>query len=326
MYAHIDIFEIVKRKHGQEIIKITRNLITKDLIIKHHKIKLDINVIKKWKQEDLIPTFATVHLAIKHGTIRLKKKIARMIMDTELQNKHTEKRKLKKKILEATGKLRRKVTVIIYSTILHQINKAVMSTRHTKKINELRRRQQQIRSTQNHSTTYLKHTVCNMSSYELSDKEYTALSFGLDHHIPSKTDANLTYAEFETYYQSIIHKLSNLPETEISYLKTKLRSGCEKYNKIKIPYKESEAINRLSKKPQIIVLRQDKGRGIVIMDKVKYTEKCMKILITKQFCKLQKDPTKSIEMKIQAAVRKIKNKLQKKLHVPNRLITGKVLW
>ena len=38
----------------------------------------------------------------------------------------------------------------------------------------------------------------------------------------------------------------------------------------------------------------------------------MKILNTKQFFKLQKDPTKNIEMKIQKAVRKIKNKLSPK--------------
>ena len=40
--------------------------------------------------------------------------------------------------------------------------------------------------------------ICNMSSYELSDEEYTALSFRLDHNIPSKTDPNLIYTEFET--------------------------------------------------------------------------------------------------------------------------------
>ena len=190
-------------------------------------------------------------------------------MDAELQSKHTEKRKLKKKILEVTGRLRKKVTLIIYSTILHQINKAINSNEKaisTKKINRLRQRQQQIRLAQNHSTTYLKHTVCNMSSYELFDEECTALFFGLDQHIPSKTDANLIYTEFETYYQSIICKLTNLPETEISHLKTKLRSACEKYDTIKIPYKERELINRLSKNPRIIVLRQDRGRGIVIMD------------------------------------------------------------
>ena len=43
LFAHIDIFKIVKRTYGQEIIKITRNL--EDLISKHHKIKLDINFI-----------------------------------------------------------------------------------------------------------------------------------------------------------------------------------------------------------------------------------------------------------------------------------------
>ena len=45
------------------------------------------------------------------------------------------------------------------------------------------------------------------------------------------------------------------------------------------------------------------------MDKGKYTEKCMKILKIKKFCKLQRNPTKNIEMKIQRAVKKIKNKL-----------------
>ena len=47
LFARIDIFKIVKRTYGQEIIIITRNL--EDLISKHHKIKLDINFIKKCK-------------------------------------------------------------------------------------------------------------------------------------------------------------------------------------------------------------------------------------------------------------------------------------
>ena len=61
-----------------------------------------------------------------------------------------------------------------------------------------------------------------MSSYDLSDAEYIALFFGLYHHIPSKADAKLISIEFETYYQNIIHKLTNLPDTKISHLKTKL--------------------------------------------------------------------------------------------------------
>ena len=57
------------------------------------------------------------------------------------------------------------------------------------------------------------------------------------------------------------------------------------------------------------MLRQDKESGILVIDRTKYTEKCMDMLNTKQFRKLDKDPTKTIEVKIQRAVRKIKNHL-----------------
>ena len=51
---------------------------------------------KKKKKKNLVPTFATVNPAIKHGTLQLKKKITRTIMNAELQNKDKEKRNLKK--------------------------------------------------------------------------------------------------------------------------------------------------------------------------------------------------------------------------------------
>ena len=85
-----------------------------------------------------------------------------------------------------------------------------------------------------------------------------------------------------------------MPET------IKLRSACEKYNTIKVRYKDREVINRLSKNPHIILLRQDKVRGIYIMDKGKR----MNILNTKQFCKLQKDPTKTIEKRYKELLEK----------------------
>ena len=46
-----------------------------------------------------------------------------------------------------------------------------------------------------------------MSSYKSSYDKYTALSFGLDHHMPAKTDPNLIYTEFECYSQNILQKL-----------------------------------------------------------------------------------------------------------------------
>ena len=63
------------------------------------------------------------------------------------------------------------------------------------------------------------------------------------------------------------------------------------------------------KRNDIVIIKQDKGRGVVIMDKSKYTEKGLAILSTKQFQKLKLDPTKSTEVKVQRMVRKVKSKL-----------------
>ena len=41
--------------------------------------------------------------------------------------------------------------------------------------------------------------------------------------------------------------------------------------------------NNLRKRNDIIIMKQDKGRGVVIMDKSKYTEKGLTILSRKQF-------------------------------------------
>ena len=59
------------------------------------------------------------------------------------------------------------------------------------------------------------------------------------------------------------------------------------------------------KRNNIVIMKQDKGRRVVIMDKSKYTEKALTILLTKLFQKLKLDPTKSTEEKVQRMVRKI---------------------
>ena len=117
-------------------------------------------------------------------------------MVTELQNKHHERRKLKKDIMKTTSKLKSSISFIMYSTLLHQINIAVKSKpraitfRHKNKLSNLRKKQKQH---QQHDTLplYVKQTVSNMSSYVLSDEEQLALSFGLDQHVPVKCDNNL---------------------------------------------------------------------------------------------------------------------------------------
>ena len=228
-------------------------------------------------------------------------------MVTELENKHHERRKLKKDIIKTTSKLKSSLSFIMYSTLLHQMNIAVKSKSraitfcHKKKLLNQRKKQKQH---QQHDTLllYVKKTVCNMSSYVLSDEEQLAQSFGLDQHVPVKCDNNLVNTEFEHYFQNIKNTVPNISDDKMLQLKTKLLSTCEKYNNIKVPFKHRQVIKRLAENKNIMLLRQDKGKGVVIMDKGKYTEKCLDLLNSNQFNTLSQDPTKSVENKVKRAL------------------------
>ena len=158
--------------------------------------------------------------------------------------------------------------------------------------------------------------------YQLSDDELTALLYGLDHYIQNKLNCNKIHIEFEQFYQNLVKDISHkiyliykryiryiIPEDNLTCLKTKLRNTCERYSKIHVPYKYKRIINRLSKNQSIFIMKQDKEHCVLVMDKSKYTEKCLNTLPTEQFTKLGHDPTKSIENKIQQELRKLKGRL-----------------
>ena len=102
--------------------------------------------------------------------------------------------------------------------------------------------------------------------------------------------------------------ISNIPENEPSRTKTKLWNTCEKYCNVKVPYKYRDIVSKLSKREDIVILKQDKGRGVVLMDRHKYTDKCLALLSAKQFITLTNDPTKTLESNVQRTLRKIKPK------------------
>ena len=111
------------------------------------------------------------------------------------------------------------------------------------------------------------------------------------------------------FYQNLLKNISNIPETKLQQIKTKLLSTCDKYTKIKVPYKHRKTVNKLSKRNDIVILKADKGRGVVILVKGKYTKKCLEILNTTQFQNLNKNLTITMERKVQNILRKIKSKL-----------------
>ena len=56
-------------------------------------------------------------------------------------------------------------------------------------------------------------------------------------------------------------------------LKTKLRHTCAKYSQVKVPYKYRTVTNK-----DLAILKQDKGKGIVLLDTTVYIGKCLLII------------------------------------------------
>ena len=61
-------------------------------------------------------------------------------------------------------------------------------------------------------------------------------------------------------------------------------------------------------------MRQDKDRGVTILDRKDYIQKCVSILNSIQFLKLDTAPTKSLESKVTRTLRK-KNTILKKMSI-----------
>ena len=76
-------------------------------------------------------------------------------------------------------------------------------------------------------------------------------------------------------------------------------------------------------------MKQDKELGVVIMDKLKYHEKCLMILENENFIKLDRNPTNKTEEKIQRILRKMKNKkitTRVLIFISKWILSRQVLW
>ena len=90
IFARINIFKPIGKKHGQFILSNVRSL--EHVKKEYSKVNQDINFIKTCRRENLIPPFAKVKIAIKINNNKLKQKLTRIILDTELQQKHNQRR------------------------------------------------------------------------------------------------------------------------------------------------------------------------------------------------------------------------------------------
>ena len=126
-------------------------------------------------------------------------------------------------------------------------------------------------------------TVFNFSKHVLSRREEFLLSFGLDFCLPNYKPS---YSKFFLPLELLFHKLRNLPfSTDLSKLQYELsflaQNTFRSLTKQWTPFMNKDDFNiikNLAAKEDIIIIRPDKGKGTVVMDKTEYIRKMNAIL------------------------------------------------
>ena len=114
-----------------------------------------------------------------------------------------------------------------------------------------------------------------------------------------KADKKRVEVEFEYFFKNVYTEVSMVPENEKIDLKTNLLNACKHYTDIKVPYQYRKVVKALSETQSICLLKQDKGSGVIIINRINYIEKCERLLSSKQFVKLDYDSIIKFEGKVQ---------------------------
>ena len=219
---------------------------------------------------------------------------------------------MKKELKELSMKLNAELGFVAYQSLKYRVRGVVRTKRegwkatHEKKLENLKACLRNGNPVVNND--FAKNVVHNFSSYQLSQEKIQALSYGIDHYIPVKIDKRRVEVEFENLYRNVLIGVTNIEENEKMEIKTGLLNACKRYTGIKVPYQYQEVVNKMSKNNSICLLKQDKGRGVIVVDRTDYVEKCEQMLQSKQFVQLNDDPTVSFESRIQRTLRELKKK------------------
>ena len=154
--------------------------------------------------------------------------------------------------------------------------------------------------------------VKNLSPFEISTEELELLKYGLSHSIPPKqlrkTKVFTTFHMIHHFLRSELssNQFENALKTDISYL---AKNYYNNYRPSLSTLKKHKILEKLRRNKDIVIIRPDKGNGVVVMDKVIYNQQMYALLSDKnKFKKLSEDPTKLRERQLQRYLRELKKK------------------
>ena len=187
---------------------------------------------------------------------------------------------------------------IFISEVTTRLDKKHKAT-HKKKWEILCREQQNTCSSQK-STNSTAKLVVNLSSEQLSPVQIDVLSRGLNFAVVPEKVPTLEIIK------SIEASTFRLEPEKLALFKAQIRHSIERHkiHEKNLTVEESEALEDLKLNKNIVIAKADKGNVVVVQNKENYEKKMATLVSSEDYEKLKSDPTKSIENKVVAVLKK----------------------
>ena len=312
------IADVTRDRYGSTTLAIFREL--ENTRTKSCKVKQDLDFLLKCQDADLFPIFLRFKLSNKQ--LSRSSDVARFrrrLLKREIHNKRRTLQRLVERTSVLSANLKsvvRHVDFVHYQRVItdtcsRESNK--VSTIHQNKLSRLRAQALLDNALLNPDSV-----ISNLSSYQLSDVEKTALARGLKFTLPPGRLKKGSYlANFELLFKKLnLESFSGTSEDKL-YFQNKLRDcaflslynfNSSRHNLNNMPPEELQALQNLAKNKDIVVMRPDKGTGVVIMDKSDYVNKVEQIILDETKFKVHKNQdlykiSRSIERKVRDFLR-----------------------
>jgi hypothetical protein len=125
--------------------------------------------------------------------------------------------------------------------------------------------------------------IVNLSNYDLSETEKQALCFGLDFAVPPQRAKQVEIdAEFENLFQQL-NVFTPISNDDLASLRADLVKISKTYGRSQLGQScllpcHIRALKQLKQNPDILLLRPDKGSGVIVMNTSSYLQKFDEIL------------------------------------------------
>ena len=305
--------QVICDNYGQPTLQEFRKL--QKLNLQRDKSLCDLEFLNRCKSCGVIPKFLYFKTSVRNFTnSKLYLSILHKSLNFEINNKRKKSIKLGKEYEKKLECFRSKVSWLDYKVLLSRLTRENSSkiirvkTIHNKKLKSL--------GVPLDSGLDASKVIFNFSNRVLSKEEEEILKLGLQFGFSS---GKVNFVEHYLHFEKFLQQLSKFKKDNEQFeeITSKIKSLAQEGYKYK-PSSNTcgvrlDVLAQLKKDKNLIITKPDKGRGVVILNKVDYVHKTNEILNDEtKFKKVNGDCFKIIlklEDKLNRLLRSIKNKL-----------------